>query len=193
MADAAPGELTRVLRELRDGGDEAFGVLLRIAGPRLHALAAHEFRRSGVFGWLSQATQFVDDALLRISREARSTWLNREQFFATYRNIVRQELADTRREQRRLKRFPGEAAEPVRESSAITWPDGWTSLLVGEALDRIAARGVDGARAVRVIRLVHFEGLTQASAAARLGMTRRMIQADLGRALGWLREELGPQ
>jgi RNA polymerase sigma factor (sigma-70 family) len=184
--------MTRALNELRGDSNEAIARLVRIAGPRLHALAAQEFRRSGVFAWLSQSTQFVDDALVRIGGEARSSWLNREQFFATFRRILRQEMADTRREQRRVKRWPGRPAELVCESSATAVHDGWTPMIVSEALDRVAARGVEEARAVRAIRLVHYEGLTQAAAAARLGVSRRMLQGDLTRAHSWLREELGP-
>lgn len=186
-----PGDVTRVLAELRSGRNEAFTRLFDQVAPRVRAMAGHELRRSGLCGWLSQATQFVDDVLMRVAREARATWLNRDQFFATCRRMLRQEMADARREQRRLKRGAGERHVALRETSASILPDAWAPLVVAEALQRLARRGGDSARSARAIELVYFEGMTQSAAAARLGVGRRMLQSDLSAALAWLRTELG--
>lgn len=173
-----PGD-ENVVASIRGGDEHAFTALVHDLAPVLHVYAYRYAQSSDV------ARDVVQDVFTRLW-ERRATW--------TVKGTVRQYLFIATRlralELLRRGRIEERHALSVGETDSLTPP-------VDSELERID-RFVAVARAVQelpprqreIVRLRWIEGLTNAAAAARLGISVKGIEIQLTRALHTLRGRL---
>jgi RNA polymerase sigma factor (TIGR02999 family) len=185
-------DVTRILSAIEQGDPTASEQLLPLVYDELRRLAAHKLRHEKP-GQTLQATALVHEAYLRLvagagqKPAAQRQWDSERHFFAAAAEAMRRILVESARRKRRLKHGGGREREPAEDGIAA--PEKPERLLaVDEALDRLA---VSSARAAELVKLRYFAGLTNAEAAAALGMSPRKANQVWAYARAWLREELG--
>ncbi|MFG0286515.1 MAG: ECF-type sigma factor [Phycisphaerales bacterium JB039] len=173
-----------LLLDSTGGKGAAASSLAPLVYDNLRGLAAD---RLGPADWTCQPTAIVHEAYLRMIDQSRVDWRGRTHFFAIGAEMVRRVIADEAKRRGRQKRGGGwgrltldgaafqQAAEPI------------DPLDLEEALTKFAA--IDE-RAAKVVELRFFGGLTEAEAAATLGISQRTARNDWRTARAWLRREL---
>jgi RNA polymerase sigma factor (TIGR02999 family) len=170
-----------------DGGDaEAAYELLPLVYDELRRLAVVRLRQETP-GQTLQPTALVHEAWLRLTAGQAQSWKGRRHFFAAAAEAMRRILIDNARRKRRPKHGGAQArvdqgnidlAGPLR-------PD--ELLALDGALDRLA---VVNARAVQVVKLCYFAGLTQTEAARELGISAATAERSWSFARAWLYREI---
>lgn len=177
MSDA-----TQLLSAMDDGDPKAAEELLPLVYEELRRLAA--FKMAGeVPGQTLQATALVHEAWLRLSKQSRPEWKNREQFFAVAAEVMRRILVDRARRRQcqkhggELERLDIEAVElPFTGSDEL-------ALQVHDVLEELATE--DPVKA-RVVKLRFFVGLENCEIAALLQISERTVQRHWAFAKAWL-------
>ncbi len=182
-----PGEVTRLLAELRLGNKDALGKLMPLVYDELQGLA-RRYALNERTGHTIQPTALVHEAYLRLVGQDRADWRNRAQFIGVAARMMRRVLADYARQHTAGKR-PGDAARVDIdgldfEARALPVEE---ILAVDHALERLA---VLDPRQGRVVELRYFGGLTVEEAAQTLGISPRTVRRDWAMAAAWLRSEL---
>ncbi len=181
-----PGELTRILSELRHGDMEARGRLVALVYEDLRALAAAYLGRERP-GHTLQPTALVHEAFCRLFGNCKVAWDGRAHFFGAAGEAMRRILVDYARRRRALKRGGGAERtaltdEPAEESCLST------VLAVDEALGRL---GDEHERKRKLVELRFFAGLSLEEAAATLEISPATAKRDWAFAKAWLYRELG--
>src|SRR5579863_274921 len=101
-----PGEVTRLLKEMRQGNKEAEERLIPLVYQELHAIAARRMRNE-VPDHLLQPTALVHEAYLRLAQLQEIDWQNRSHFYALAASMMRRILVDHARAHRTAKRGEG--------------------------------------------------------------------------------------
>ncbi len=151
---------------------------------QLRALASGYLRRESTDPMLEPAV-LVNEAYLRLASE-RGPWRSREHFFAVAAGAMRKVLIDHARRRRALKRGFGRAGVSI-ELVTVTGPRDVDIREVDEALTKL---GRVNARAVRIVELRFFAGLTNEQVADVLGVSRKTVVQDWSLARRWLAVEL---
>lgn len=182
-----PGEVTRLLVELRQGRKDALGRLIPLVYGELRRLAGHYLRAERI-GHTIQPTALVHEAYLRLAGQDRAAWRNRGQFLGVAAQLMRRILVDYARARGAGKRG-GNAARMDIEGLALTAgpPRCEEILAVDEALQRLSELDPQQGR---VVELRYFAGLTVDETAEALGISRRTVKRDWAMAAAWLRQEL---
>ena len=181
-------DVTRILADVQEGDSKASDELLPLVYHELRRLAAHKMAHEAP-GQTLQPTALVHEAWLRLSHQSRSTWKNRDQFFAVAAEIMRRILVD--RARRRLSRKHGGNLERV-ELDAVEMPFATSDeriLQIHEALEQLMAE--DAAKA-EVVKLRFFVGLEYAEIAAVLGVSEKTVQRHWAFAKAWLAQVIAP-
>jgi RNA polymerase sigma factor (TIGR02999 family) len=172
------------------GGDAA-------AAERLVGLVYDELRRRAEAlmarespGHTVQATMLVHDAYLKLIRQDRASYRDRDHFFAVAAQTMRRLLVDHARTRRRDKRGGGQIRVSLDEGLGLQAGGGADVLAVDEALTRLEALDPQQAR---IVELRFFGGLTVDAVASQLGMSKRAVEAEWTMIAAWLRRELGPE
>jgi len=155
----------------------------------LRRLASGYIRRERP-GHTLQPTALVHEAYLRLAEQKRACWKSRAHFVAVGAVIMKQLLIDHARRRGAIKR--GAGWHQVTLAEGVNSPGEQTvdlEELVGlsSALDTLAGHDE---RAVRVVTLRIFGGLSPQEVAEVLGVCRRTVSNDWRHALAWLRKEL---
>jgi RNA polymerase sigma factor (TIGR02999 family) len=179
--------LTQILSAIEQGDPHAAEQLLPLVYEELRRLAAAKLAQEKP-GQTLQATALVHEAYLRlVDVEQARGWNSRGHFFAAAAEAMRRILVENARRKQRLKHGGGRAREAeARDVAAPETPE--ELLALDEALDRLAA---DSPQAAELVKLRAFAGLTNAEAAAALGISPRKATQVWAYARAWLREELG--
>jgi RNA polymerase sigma factor (TIGR02999 family) len=180
-------EVTRILSAIKQGEPQAAEQLLPLVYNELRRLAAEKLAQERP-GQTLQATALVHEAYLRlVDVETVQHWESRGHFFAAAAEAMRRILVESARRKRRYKHGGGRVREPLAEE--IAGPERPERLLaLDEALDRLAATSL---QAAELVKLRFFAGLSNAEAAACLGISPRKATQVWAYARAWLREELG--
>ncbi len=184
---AAPGDVTALLLQWRDGEQQALEELMPIVYDELRRLA-HGQMRSGS-GEILQTTALVHEAYLRLS--GRNIDLEcRDHFFAVAATVMRQVLVDDFRRRKSEKR--GGQAEKVpldeiTDGARIEGAPDVDLLALDRALNQLEA--VDP-RKGRIVELRFFGGLTIAETARVLEVSGTTVERDLRTAKAWLSKTL---
>ena len=180
-------DVTRVLSAIEHGDPHAADQLLPLVYDELRQLAAQKLAQEKP-GQTLQATALVHEAYMRlVGVENAQHWDNRRHFFAAAAQAMRRILIESARRKKRLKYGGGRIQE--QELGDIACPERPERLLaLDEALDRL---GPLNPQAVELVKLRYFAGLSNAEAAALLGISPRKATQVWAYARAWLREELG--
>jgi RNA polymerase sigma factor (TIGR02999 family) len=192
MEAEAMSDLTRLLEAVDRGEPLAARELLPLVYDELRRLAARKLAREAP-GQTLDATALVHEAYLRLVGDRQGNgraWDGRNHFFAAAAEAMRRILIESARRRRSLKHGGGIGrADLDPDRLAAPAPDD-ELLALDEALDRLAAR--DPLKA-DLVKLRHFAGLTQAEAAAVLGISVATAERHWAFARAWLRVEIaGP-
>lgn len=184
---SAPGEVTRLLTELRGGDRSAFDKLVPLVHDELRRLAASYMRREAP-GHILQTTAVVNEAYLKLVEQREMNWRNRAHFFGIAAGIMRRILVDHARKQSAGKRGAGIQPVPLDEALALSGGRSEALLALDDALDRL--QKLDP-RQVEIIELRFFGGLSVDETAEALQVSPRTVDREWKLAQAWLRRELG--
>lgn len=173
------GELTQLLRAVRDGDTEALGRLFALTYGQLRDLAHHRLRNAKDDGVLN-TTALVHECYLRFAKMESLSLEDRAHFMGYAGRVMRSVIVDFARE--RLSQRRGAGALLVTLGTDIHGGDSVDAqrlLRVDTALQQLSA---SEPRLVQVVELKYFVGLTLQEIAQLLGIAQRTVQRDWDRA-----------
>jgi RNA polymerase sigma factor (TIGR02999 family) len=180
-------EVTQILNAIREGQPQAAEELLPLVYDELRRLAAARIAHERP-GQTLQATALVHEAYLRlVGDESQTQWEHRGHFFAAAAEAMRRILVENARRKLRL-RHGGEyqRVELVEAEVAIAGPSDDMRAL-DEALQQFEH---DQPRKAALVKLRYFAGLSEAEAAAALGISRATAARWWAFARAWLYDRL---
>jgi RNA polymerase sigma factor (TIGR02999 family) len=181
-----PGDITRLLEQLRQGNLEVEEAILTQVYGRLRALAAHKMANEAP-GQTLQPTALVHEAWLRLAGGRDLPCANRAYFFAAAGEAMRRILVENARRRKRLKRGGNlERVDLEGVELAAPLPDD-ELLELHDALERFAECEP---RAAELVKLLYFVGLTQEQAAQELGVSVSTVERNWAFARAWLFREI---
>jgi RNA polymerase sigma-70 factor (ECF subfamily) len=183
--EPSPGEITRLLNELRSGNREAEARLIPLVYDELRRQAAFYMRRERP-GHTLQPTALVHEAYLRLV-EQREVPQNRAHFLAVAAQLMRRILVDYARARQAEKRPPG--GQRISLDHALVFSEDRSGELVAldEALGRLTQ--FDPGQS-RIVELRYFGGLSVEETADVTGLSTRQVKREWSFAKAWLRREL---
>jgi RNA polymerase sigma factor (TIGR02999 family) len=187
---SADEEVAAALAMLRRGAPDGMERLIPLVYSELRRIA-HRQLAGERSGHTLSTTALVHEAYLRLSRETRSEWTSRAQFFAIAARVMRRVLVDYARRRGAVRRGgPGQRAIALEDAESLAEADALAVATVGEdllaldeALEQLSA--ID-TRLGQVVECRFFGGLTEAETAEALGVSRRTVASDWVMAKGWL-------
>jgi len=185
MADAEPGNITRLIRAWRSGQEGAFEELTPLVYRELRGLAASYLRRERPNHTL-QPTALVHEAYLRLIDPAGLDSHSRAHFFAISANLMRQILVDHARARRTAKRGGGNKVSLHDDAAAVPSLD-LDLLALDVALDKLARLDP---RQARIVEMRFFAGLTENEIASVLDVAPITIKRQWALAKAFLYREL---
>jgi RNA polymerase sigma factor (TIGR02999 family) len=181
-----PGDVTHLLKELRQGNKEAAERLIPLVYHELHAIAVRRMRNE-VPDHVLQPTALVHEAYLRLAQLQEIDWQSRSHFYALAASMMRRILVDHARAHRTAKRGDG-AISITLDEARIPAPDRGADILVlDEALSRLAQ--IDE-RQSKIVELRFFAGLSEEETGEALGISARTVKRDWRIAKAWLFTQL---
>jgi RNA polymerase sigma factor (TIGR02999 family) len=178
--------ITAMLDALEVGDVQAAGELFSRVYQELRRLAAWRMAAEAP-GHTLQPTALVHEAWLRLFGGKTPHWNNRAHFFEAAGKAMRRILVESARRKKRLKRG-GQLERVEMDEANLSCPMPDQDLLaLNEALDRL---GEADPRAVEVVNLCFFVGLTHEQAARELGVSLSTIERTWAFARAWLFREL---
>ena len=184
---ASPGEVTRLLAELKLGRTDALARLMPLVYQELRRLAGHYLRGERT-GHTLQPTALVHEVFLRLAGQDRANWQCRSQFMGVAAQLMRRILVDYARRRNRSKRAGPSITlhdELARDGSrSVPWEE---IMAVDEILDRLA---VLDPRKARTVEMRYFGGLSVEETAEALGVSPRTVKTDWAMARAWMHAEL---
>ncbi|HKE48325.1 MAG TPA: ECF-type sigma factor [Rhodanobacteraceae bacterium] len=179
-------EFTRLLAEMRQGNDNAWGELMRLVYADLRRLARRHVMSAPDANTLG-ATCLVHECYLRMFGPARATVENRRHFLNLASRVMRQVLCDYAREQLACKRGGMHKREDLSVVDAEEWAEAEQMVMLDDALRKLEQQDV---RLARVFECRYFAGLTDEEAAEALGQSLRTVQRNWHDARNWLAARL---
>ena len=187
MSDPAPGDVTHLLQQWRDGDPAALEQLTSLVYTTLHALARNQMRGERR-GHVLQTTALVNEAFMRLV-DVEVDFHDRAHFFAISARLMRQILVDFARERRSAKRG-GEVPHLALEESLV--PGSPMADVLGldtalQSLERLDQRKA------KIVEMRYFAGLTNDEIAGVLELSRATVEREVRFAKSWLSRELFPE
>jgi RNA polymerase sigma factor (TIGR02999 family) len=168
------------------GDATAAAELVPLVYSELRQLAAQKMPRESP-GHTLQPTALVHEAWLRLGGDAPPPWQSRAHFFGAAAEAMRRILVESVRRKQRLK-HGGNLERVDLDSVALPLPIADDQLIaLDEALDNLAT--VD-TRAVEVVKLCYFVGLTRPQTAQEMGVSLSTVERLWSFARAWLFQEM---
>lgn len=184
--DHDPGEVTRLLLEIRRGNRAAEEKLIPLVYKELHRLASLRMRHEAAHHSL-QPTALVNEAYLRLTRLQEVDWQSRAHFFAVAATLMRRILVDHARANLASKRGRGSLTLSLNDA-IFSAPEREPEILaLDEALTRLAKLDE---RQSRIVELRFFVGMSEEETGDILGISARTVKRDWRAAKAWLFAEL---
>lgn len=180
-----PGEITSRLHAARQGDRAALDEVFARVYDEVRRIAEAQVRRVGGEHTLS-TTAVVHEAYLKLAGGAPVDWEDRVHFFAVAARAMRQVLLNHARAHLAQKRG-GARPLPLDEALVSVESRAEDLIAMDAALDRLARLDE---RAVRVVELRYYAGLSVEETAQLLGVTDRTIKRDWQAARAYLYKEL---
>lgn len=167
-------EVTRLLKEWRQGHSEALNRLMPLVYDELRRMARMQLGREGDRGRNSlQATELVHEAFVRLV-DQRAEWQNRLHFYGIAAKCMRRILIDHARKKHAAKRPPGVAVD-LDEAMVGTSSKVDTLLALDRALDRLAEHSP---RQAQIAELKLFGGMEITEIAQVTGVSIATVKRD---------------
>jgi RNA polymerase sigma factor (TIGR02999 family) len=189
MTQPPPGEITRVLTQLKKGDKAAADELVPLVYPHLRSLASYYMRRERPDHTL-QATGLVHEAFIRLLKQENLAWEDRNHFFGVAAGLMRRILVDYARAHRAGKRGGAERDLPLDEALVFAVQRSSELIALDDALKQLTEWEP---RQSQIVELRFFAGLTEEEIADVLGISVRTVKRDWAAARAWLHGELGGQ
>jgi len=183
MSDPDHGEVTRFLKQWREGSRGAEARVVELVLPDLRRLARAYMRRERV-GHTLTPTALVNEAYLRVAGARSLEWQDRRHFIAVAARAMRRYLIDHARARPKADVVAIEAADwtPVPDRSQMD-----TALAVDELLVVLERENPE---LCAIVELKFFLGLTDQEASAALDVPLRTVQRRWHDARTWLYKHL---
>src|SRR4051812_15946971 len=179
-------DVTRLLEAAQAGDRQAAAALLPLVYDELRKLAAGRMAAEAP-GHTLDATALVHEAYLRLIGDQHFD--GRGHFFAAAAEAMRRVLVESARRKHLPKHGGGRRRIDLNEAHRILESTD-DLLLLDDALSRLNA---EDARAVEIVKLRVFAGLSVEEAADALGLARATAYRHWTYARAWLRCELGDE
>ena len=186
ILESPPGDITRLLSELKEGKQHAANALMPMVYDELRRLAGNHMRRERADHTL-QPTALVHETYLRMVKQQNADWSGRAHFFGVASSLMRRILVDHARGFRAEKRGGGMGALPLDEALVFTPLQSDRLLALDEALNLLS---VWDPRQARIVELLYFGGLTATETAEVMGISVRTVKRDWSMARAWLQAEV---
>jgi RNA polymerase sigma-70 factor (ECF subfamily) len=183
----SPADVTTLLREHREGNQEAMRQLLPLVYGELRKIAARQFRAERE-GHTLQPTALVHEAYMRMVEQQGVPWQNRAHFLDCAAQVMRHILVDSARARRTGKRGGGAVRVTLSDALVVAGDRNVDLVALDEALQALATLN---ARQSRVVELRYFGGLSLEETAEVVGVSPTTVSQDWAIARMWLRRELG--
>lgn len=190
MSSSPPlSDITQLLEAYASGDAGAAESLVRVVYAELKVLASAALRRENRdHTW--QPTDLVHEAYIRLLGGRQPAWTGRHHFFGVSARLMRQLLVEHARARQAQRRNGGVqiALHDVSDDMVGRSTLGTLDLLVlDDALERL---GEIELRAVRVVELRYFAGLSLEEVAKVLGVSLATVKRDWTFARAYLRDAL---
>ncbi len=182
-------EVTKILREIRDGKETSAAQLLSLVYTELKRIAAQKMAGEAPGNTL-QPTALVHEAWIKLVGDGGPNFENRAHFFSVAAEAMRRILVDSARRKHATKRGSGAPPEELKEEHWVEQGPSEELLAVDEALEALAK---EDPTAANLVKLRYFAGMTMTEAASTLGMPLRSAEALWTYARAWLRRQIGRQ
>lgn len=168
------GEITALLHQWRDGGRHAEDALFSRVHHELLKMASFKLAKERV-GHTLEPAALVNETFMKLAREGKIEWRDRQHFFAIASKQMWRVLTDHGRKRASKKRDSARmASSPADEGldSAVAPED---RLAISQALEALGRKHL---RSSEVITLRIFAGLTWPEVAKRLGTSVATAKND---------------
>lgn len=184
MADK---DITRLLKDWREGDDDALQELTPLVYDQLHALAERLFRGESA-GHTLQPTALVNEAMQQLIG-ADIDWQDRNHFFALSARMMRRVLVNHAKSRKAVKRGGDALHVTLHEDrhASTNKVDEVEILALDEALRELES--FDNRKAT-IVELHYFGGLTYVELADVMDIAESTVHQDLRTAKAWLRQRI---
>jgi len=182
----APGEVTQILHEFRQGNRDAQDRLIPLVYRELRRIARAHLRGEAATHSL-QPTALVHEAYLRLVGINQIDWHDRAHFFSVASVLMRRILVEHSRANRARKRGGGE--DTLWLDEALMPSPGRTPEIIAldDALNQLAKLDQ---RQAKIVEMRFFAGMTEEETGDVLGISVRTVKRDWRVAKAWLYKEL---
>lgn len=182
---ADDGQVTLLLKAMRNGDESAAGTLLPLVYNELHKLAKAYMQRERSDHTL-QPTALINEAYLRLARD-NVDWQNRQHFIGVAANVMRRLLVDHARARNAAMRLGGLQRVELEEGLMISDERSKEVLALHDALANLER--VDP-RQAKVVELRYFGGFSMEEIGEILEMSPRSVKRHWALARIWLLKEM---
>ena len=189
MESHAPSEVTRLLLEIGNSGDQAaLDQLLPLVYDELRRVARSHLNRERRGEHTLQPTTLVHEAYIRMVGQAGMHWESRIHFFATAARVMRHILIDHARARISEKRGGSDLRRlPLEEAINISDEKSGEILALDEALKTLATLDEQEAR---IVELRYFGGMSNEEIAAALNIGTATVTRSWRTAKAWLQTQI---
>jgi RNA polymerase sigma-70 factor, ECF subfamily len=182
---AADGEVTLLLKAMKNGDESASEKLLPLVYSELHRLAKSYMRRERPDHTL-QPTALINEAYLRLARD-NVDWQSRQHFIGVAANVMRRLLVDHARAHNAQRRLGGADRVELGEGLLVSIERSAEVLALHDALTGLEA--VDP-RQAKVVEMRYFGGFSVAEIGEILEMSPRTVKRHWALARIWLLKQM---
>jgi RNA polymerase sigma factor (TIGR02999 family) len=182
---ANDGQVTILLRAMKNGDESAAGKLLPLVYNELHRLAKSYMRRERSDHTL-QPTALINEVYLRLAGET-VDWQSRQHFIGVAANVMRRLLVDHARAHNAEMRAGG--LQRVELEEGLTVPNQRSDEVIALHEALTVLEGVDPQQA-KVVELRYFGGFSVAEIGELLEMSPRSVKRHWALAKIWLFKQM---
>jgi RNA polymerase sigma factor (TIGR02999 family) len=178
-------QITALLRDWRNGDEQALERLIPLVNDELRRLAARYLRRERPDHTL-QPTALVNEAWLQLIGQQQD-WQSRAHFMGVAARLMRRILVDHARTHAAMKRGQGAAALPLDEALAVPGSTAPDVIALDDALHDLAKLDE---RKSRIIELRYFGGLSMEEMAEVMSLSVATLRREMRLAEAWLGRQM---
>jgi RNA polymerase sigma-70 factor (ECF subfamily) len=183
--DADAGDVTLLLRAMKNGDESAAGKLLPLVYNELHRLAKAYMRRERADHTL-QPTALINEAYLRLAKDS-VDWQGRQHFVGVAANVMRRLLVDHARAHNAQMRAGGLQRVAFDEGLLVPSERSQEVLALHDALTRLEE--IDPGQA-KVVELRYFGGFSVEEIGEILAVSPRTVKRHWALARIWLLKQM---